>query len=275
MNQYKLIKLYPGSPELGYITKFDKNDEDWGAPNMLILTDCSNYPEYWEKIVEKDYEILHFICKEKRGVENAGTILTKKPNGSFWIDHRWTEEAMLRLSHYAIYSVKRLSDGETFTVGDNIAKEKFVTDRKFTTIDEIYFNEHNQLSYRTNDHKVKAPKTFVFNDDTVKHEEPILITEDAVEIFHEGVPVVIYSKLTYGQLYSGLYFKSLHDEFSCTKVLFFAKKENALIWIEENKPQYSEKDMISFGVYARGFHGSIGTKKCFNWWLKSPCNNGI
>ena len=48
MQNYRLIKDYPGAPTMGYITKFDHNDEDWGAPNLIIVPDCENYPEFWE-----------------------------------------------------------------------------------------------------------------------------------------------------------------------------------------------------------------------------------
>lgn len=52
MKKFKLKKCYPGSPELGYETNFNNNDEDWGTPNMLIINDCINYPEFWEEIKE-------------------------------------------------------------------------------------------------------------------------------------------------------------------------------------------------------------------------------
>lgn len=47
---YKLIKKYPGSPELGYITDFNQYGEDWNTPNMLLTEDCDNYPEFWQKV---------------------------------------------------------------------------------------------------------------------------------------------------------------------------------------------------------------------------------
>lgn len=52
MQNYKLIKDYPGAPPIGYITNFNHNEEDWGAPNVLIVYDCENYPEFWEKTKE-------------------------------------------------------------------------------------------------------------------------------------------------------------------------------------------------------------------------------
>lgn len=50
---YILIKKYPSSPEIGYITNFNEQDEDWSPPNMLIVDDCKDFPEFW--ISTKDY----------------------------------------------------------------------------------------------------------------------------------------------------------------------------------------------------------------------------
>ena len=52
MRKFKLKKCYPGSPGLGYETNFNSSDEDWNTPNMLIINDCLNYPEFWEEIKE-------------------------------------------------------------------------------------------------------------------------------------------------------------------------------------------------------------------------------
>ena len=58
--KYKLIKLLPfeNSPKIGYIS----------SPNPLVKDKVhywngnwfnpKNYPEFWEEVVEKDYEIL-------------------------------------------------------------------------------------------------------------------------------------------------------------------------------------------------------------------------
>ena len=52
MRKYRLVKTYPGSPELGYEPKFNNNGEDWNTPNMLIVADCKDFPEFWEEIKE-------------------------------------------------------------------------------------------------------------------------------------------------------------------------------------------------------------------------------
>jgi hypothetical protein len=58
-----------------------------------------NSPEFWEEVVEKDYEILKYHSIENPSI--GRTTCNSKLNDT-----------------YSIYSVKRLSDGEVFTVGD-------------------------------------------------------------------------------------------------------------------------------------------------------------
>jgi hypothetical protein len=78
MKKYKLIKQYPGSVELGTIISRKCTTDIWKG-----TTYYETYPEFWQEVIEKDYEIL-----------------------------------ISRVVPQEILSVKRLSDGEIFTVGD-------------------------------------------------------------------------------------------------------------------------------------------------------------
>ena len=49
--KYKLIKKFPGSAPVGTI--IDLDDVAFG-----ITCNYTNYPEFWEEIIEKDYERL-------------------------------------------------------------------------------------------------------------------------------------------------------------------------------------------------------------------------
>ena len=104
--KYKLIKKYPGSDPVGTIvTGYGKDGwyskgaggktYDW---TLVVLN-----PEFWEEVVEKDYEILSYIKK------GSTTCTTTKRRGGENHEEFWN-----------IYSVKRLSDGEVFTIGDLI-----------------------------------------------------------------------------------------------------------------------------------------------------------
>ena len=79
MKKYILIKEYPGSLKLGTICSSENKTVLWKGIKYYEL-----YPEFYKEVVEKDYEILK-TCR----IEGA------------------------------IYSVKRISDGVIFTVGDN------------------------------------------------------------------------------------------------------------------------------------------------------------
>ena len=50
--KYKLIKTYPGSPELGYISKTKDSDVLNGHYWMGSWFNPQNFPEYWEEVVE-------------------------------------------------------------------------------------------------------------------------------------------------------------------------------------------------------------------------------
>jgi hypothetical protein len=103
MKSYKLIKQYPGSPEIGtrILPKADFNNantnnycwgNDWFNPK--------DFCEFWEEVVEKDYEIL----SQTPSIKVCDTI------DSCYVIRSTTPE---------ILSVKRLSDREVFTVGDS------------------------------------------------------------------------------------------------------------------------------------------------------------
>ena len=59
-----------------------------------------------------------------------------------------------------ISSVKRNLDDTIFSVGDKLVLSNYMRGRDYITIDKIYYNDHNQLSFKTN--TGPAPKTFVF-----------------------------------------------------------------------------------------------------------------
>lgn len=123
--KYKLIKTYPGSPKLGTILEMDKGTREFPNTTWLKIEEgleinVKHYSEFWEPVVEKDYEIISIKCK----VPNFGSyILNKISNGKFANEYK---QINLDLEFYDIHSVKRLSDGEVFTVGDKV-KEGYIT----------------------------------------------------------------------------------------------------------------------------------------------------
>ena len=138
MKKYKLIRKYPGSPTVGTILapKVDKeltntNNFYWGG-NWFNPND---FTFYWEEVVEKDYEIISFT--QDSGITD---LWTKFPNGwartinGHCATTPYTTEEILSNKLYAIHSVKRLSDGEVFTVGDTIKTHKWGSDNIINSI---------------------------------------------------------------------------------------------------------------------------------------------
>lgn len=125
MKKYKLIKEYPGSPKLGQIAEcpnehymiYQNNPyKVFGIPKNKV----ENYPEFWEEIIEKDYEIISFV--------DRSNVIHKKWGREDFSVNEWvsgiTEPVALALNNFKIYSIKRLSDGAIFTLGDKIKNYK-------------------------------------------------------------------------------------------------------------------------------------------------------
>ena len=99
MKKYRLIKEYPGSSSLGTIFHIGG-----------FAGDVSKYPEFFEEVIEKDYEVL-----------------------------------IAKTVPYTILSVKRLSDGEVFTVGDTLDG---ICGRP-QKIEKFYLNKENEMCVYT------------------------------------------------------------------------------------------------------------------------------
>lgn len=95
MKKFRLIREYPGSPKLKDNVILNENGFDG---NMTTWCNPKDYPEFWELVVEKDYEILSYLYKPN------GLIV---PASNFAIQIVENEKSI-----YKINSVKRLSDGE-------------------------------------------------------------------------------------------------------------------------------------------------------------------
>ena len=61
MTKYKLIKEYPSSPKLHTEIETDGNKILYkGVHSTLLIKEVTSYPEFWQKVIEKDYEILSY-----------------------------------------------------------------------------------------------------------------------------------------------------------------------------------------------------------------------
>jgi len=244
IQKYKCIKLYPGGPSIGMTIEPVK--AAWQGLSYWINNNYFNpedYKEYWEKVVEKDYGILSFVHDGSNGIQR-GYIVNMRNGRLDAIRQFLPESHYLNSTCWKINSVKRLSDGEIFTIGDKV--NETVTGKKDSwTIKEFSLKDSRCFSCGINVGNIE------FNKD------PLFVTEDGVDYYNESNWV--WDTHDYSSnspaIFSNPGFLT-QTEVKWAKDLkrkFFSTKEAAEKYKEENKPQYSKRDMLSFTRYC-GFH---------------------
>ena len=204
MKKYKLIKEYSNLP-FGWRKGTIINTPFYKTKNETKKIDVRNNPEYWEEIEEKNYQIL---------------------------DVEYTEPQLIHSLKGKIKSVKRLSDGEVFTLGDRIdsyCESGCITEFEIT---------ENNIKVHFLDDKSTHQNEWTFLNNTIKPKPPLFTTEDGVDIFkgdkywvvHLNCDTTVASKITADG-------KELVDLFKR-----FSTKEKAEEWIY-NEPRYSKNDI--------------------------------
>ena len=167
--KYKLIKEYPGSPKLGTIVYLETKDNymtnmenDFKLfPKKIV----ENYPEFWKKVIEKDYKILSFKS-------NEGNIVD--------LSYFTCEEDFIGNSIWKINSVKR-KDGEIFTIGDRIQYYNITGEKSHThVISDITIYE-NKILLNHNHGTWKSHGDF---NKVQKFKQKLFITNDGVDVFN-------------------------------------------------------------------------------------------
>jgi hypothetical protein len=222
MRKFKLIKEYPNSVPLGTIV-----DKEWDEYGVQF----GRYPEYWEELVSKDYEILSFIA-------STGLLRIKDYDGLFQangdVRRENTTEQYLLKEGWNIYSVKRLSDGEVFCLGDICFPT--TTPSNKLPISEIWFTQSGDLRLSSDNYTMSI-------GGLTKYEEPKVLfkTLDGQEMKYGDKFYVVDTK----------YFKIFEAEAGITfktekwiKNSYFDKKF-AEEWILNNKPVLSLNDLLS------------------------------
>lgn len=221
--KYKLIKEYPGSPKLNEIYKYDKNP--WSDSNAFTnpVLNPENYPEFWEEVVEKDYEILEY--KTESGISCKAPFLSD--SHQFYINERCK-----------IHSVKRLSDSEIFTIGDKIQLDS--DNKEYGTITELYIS-HEQLRFYCGKlggvlcHDIDKRNNFT------KLKQPLFTTEDGVDIFEGDKYFICTASLSNCINNEGIVGKFFKPN---PNYKYFSTKEKAEEYILMNKPCLSLNDVI-------------------------------
>lgn len=236
MKKYELIKQYPGSDHVGVVvSQKTLNGMYEGWEYNYYKRHVENNPEYWEEVIEKDYEILSYLKK------GSTTCTTTKRRGGESHEEFWN-----------IHSVKRLSDGEVFTVGDKI---KVYQHGSTKTIDKIS-EENDRVSF-------KNGIWFVYDsggctiDHAIKQTQPIFLSHDGKDIFAgDEIWYVNKESLDFDHFttHANVTFRSDINA-------YFLTQEEAKDYIERNKPRLSIEDCFkilqkSF-LYGNGFEKEI------------------
>jgi hypothetical protein len=102
--------------------KFNDNNMGW-IGNSFIAADPSLEPKLFEEVKERDWEIVAFRTTIDKP-HYAPIDLYERNESGFYIEKNsgfgWTEYQMINGSNAKIHSVRRLSDGEVFSVGDEV-----------------------------------------------------------------------------------------------------------------------------------------------------------
>ena len=221
--KYKLIKEYPGSPKLGTILTHEE------------LQWC-NWDEYYQEVVEKDYEILSLI---------EGKLIY--PCDKYSKDYI---NQLFNTLGVSIHSVKRLSDGEIFTIGD-----KVFTEYVNYTINKIdIVNDKCMVSALYDTNNPNGSRLHYNLNNLKKFKQKLFTTEDGVDIFE-------------GESYYELITPDFHNKPCIWNILptktrgninydqegnrrngriWFSTKEKAEEYILMNKPVLSLNDLKQF-----------------------------
>lgn len=236
MKRYKLIKKYP---LCGYeLNQIISTDFIWD--NHCKKAFLKDYSEFWKEIVEKDYEILSFKIP---GNDHWRSKL--EPNGMYggWSEsHAFNE---LKKGNWSIWSVKRLSDGEIFTVGD-FTEEGIILGFDFPGKNiETFTNARYRIdNFGHGMRQLSVGK---------KVKKPLFTTEDGVDIFEGEQKEIFYIKkgeFIIIPVLSCNYWCNERCYIRDVKIenwsnLYFSTKEAAEKYIIFNKPQLSINDILA------------------------------
>lgn len=195
--------------------------------------------EYWEEIVEikKDYEILkfHYSLNRIYNVLEDGNLLWDIPEYKGIKTNpsacHWTEATK---KGYQIYSVKRLSDGEIFSIGDKCNNDIIKKFKLFDNNTRIYVVSEN--------------RTWGLNiNELIKDKQPLFITEDGISIFN-GDWFLRLNPISFK--ITPVKTTALSSNLCLNGELAFSTKEAAKNYILENKPCLSLKDVKDCYNYA-------------------------
>jgi len=218
------------------------------AGNMIpsfIFEDTND----WEKVIEKDYEILSF--KQNSEIEDlwevVDTLCEKfaRKSGQMFCTTPYTLEEILNNPLYSIHSIKRLSDGEVFSIGDKI---KTCVSNTYASIYGFKIENNNLQINHTHAYLLdkQCPETpsgchlYLIS----KKKKPLLTTEDGVDIF-EGDIFYLFTTAYNDKTRINIYEQVANYHYNNCTQKSFSTKEAAKEYILMNKPCLSIIDVVN------------------------------
>lgn len=186
--------------------------------------------EYWEEIIaDKEYEILSY---KSLGYTTYPEQFTKV--------EREDPQRIIN-QDYVIHSIKRLSDGKVFTIGDNLIYTKYGDSGKLLSIDfeRAPADKGTGKLCFVNDNELLGDWCLL--KDLKKVEEVLFTTEDGVNIYANDI--FYYVGDAWNICETKCLFKGDGD---FSKLKTFAQKENAEKFIKEKGTLSFPKLMMSY-----------------------------
>ncbi len=259
--KYRLIKRYPGLPDfikkntLVFLSKsgfyYPASGSMFESAFTLSKTQVENYPEFWQKVTqccEKDTDFdgncpIHraekIVIHESNIPKKEYEILSIMTPNKVLISHPSIIEAYEIADWYidcSINSIKRLSDGIIFTVGD-----------KVNNLNNPHSWNIKKISIEKGDIRLDANSGGVCpNFQQLQHSKKLLFTtSDGVEIF-EGDRYYAVNKSSFKKISAlGCSISGKDDR----NYIDFSKESKAEEYILKNKPCLSYEDVMKLGGF--------------------------
>lgn len=175
MKKYKCICEFPGVKYQEECHNVDREGGQFITESGLYVLDPKDHPKFWREVVEKEYEILSY-----KSLYNGTILFFKK---------KWDKD-FFKNSEWSIHSVKRLSDGEVFTIGDSINSKQWSKSSINDVINSIFISDKkhsesfNNLPEKCIVLKTKLTwQTSLENAVKIVFKQKLFTTEDEVDIF--------------------------------------------------------------------------------------------
>lgn len=276
IKKYRLKQLYPGSPygiKVGDVVNTTPHCKGRTCKRRIIIGSTKdvafqNYPNLWEEISLPEYEILSFYNEEEKEsnpvlykLRSNGNYFTEDNGATFLSEPHLTGSSLdSMLEDKDIYSIKRLSDGEIFSIGDK-CNPTGVNQKNQQYVTKIWITVSGYLRI--------SSQNFCLNLNTVEHTRVILFTtEDGVDIY-EGDS---YFGIQAGE-HNGDQNLIAHNQWTVfeydpttmtvdltnTNIKRFKDKLNAENYVLLNKPCLSLNDVSEVYVTANRLNESKGS----------------